>query len=247
MRKIIKNFYENFKNLNHEYKITILAAANTFYMILLVIPLNNIGFEFTNIKIIDFLDIYKWGIVFLVNIIFVGTRYLDNLKETSEVIYQKNVKTSLKDYFKTLLLTIVLIIVTTTLVVISYGLISLWNNVIKTPNYYFVKFLEIIVTYGILLLIVTMIFKYTIPIAISFKKTLKITLFLSLIWLLMSTVYQNLHIYLKYFNVQDDYQVIITIYFMYVVNYLLVLSFIYNFWQTKNELNRENITKYNEH
>lgn len=247
MRKKIISLYNKIKEINYTYKLSLLASANTFYMILLIIPLNNIGFDFSEIQIIDVLDIYKWGILFLINLIFVGTRYLDNLKNASEIIY--NVKKTRKyfDYLKTLLLTITLVIVVTTLVVISYGLIDIWNNVFNTSHYWYIKLMELVVSFGIILFVVTLIYKYSIPIDISYTKTINFSLVLSLIWLIMSTIYQKINNYFYLLAIKKEYQTIISIYFMFMINYLFVFSFFYNYWKTKEELKNINGIKYNEH
>ena len=117
MKKKILSLFNKYVQLNKKYNLSILSAANTFYMILLILPLNNIGFEFSNLKIIDFLDIYKWGILFLINLVFVGTRYLKILKETSNKIYNIKEKSSVLKYLKTLFLVIIIIMIATTLII----------------------------------------------------------------------------------------------------------------------------------
>ncbi len=243
MWKKILNLYNKINLINHTYKIPLLASSNTFYMILLIIPLNNMGFKISNMKIINILDIYKWGILFLVNLVFVGTRYLENLKNSSDVIYQTNIIYKRNYYFKSLLLMITLVVVITTLVIISYGLIDIWNNVINTKHYWYIKIMELIVSFSIIMLVVAMVYKYSIPIKISFKKTLKISLILSIVWLIMSTIYQNIINFLYFIKYEKEYLVIISIYFMYIINYIFVSSIFYNYWQMNYELKTTNEEK----
>lgn len=232
--------YNVFKNLNRKYKIAILSAANTFYMFLLIIPLNNIGFEFSNIKIINFLDIYKWGIFFLINVVFVATRYLKTLKETTETIYQIKIKNKYYEYLKTLLLVIALLIVVTSLIIISFGLINLWNSVIKTTNYLLIKLMELIVTLGIVFIVVGFIFKHLLPSIIDNKKIIKISLILTIIWLILSTIYQNISSILYNYNINSSYKTIVTVYYIYFVNYFIIFALIYSYWKLKNELKNNN-------
>lgn len=236
MKKKILSLFNKYVQLNKKYNLSILSAANTFYMILLILPLNNIGFEFSNLKIIDFLDIYKWGILFLINLVFVGTRYLKILKETSNKIYNIKEKSSVLKYFKTLFLVIIIIMIATTLIIISFGLIGLWNSLIQTSNYFVIKIMEVIITFLIVTLVVMIIFKYTLINKEDNRQIFKISCTISLVWLILSTIYQNLNNIMNNFEVDNQYQMLLSIYFIYFVNYIIIIVFIYNYWQNKNEL-----------
>lgn len=235
MKKKILSLFNKYVQLNKKYNLSILSSANTFYMILLILPLNNIGFEFSNLKIIDFLDIYKWGILFLINLVFVGTRYLKILKETSNKIYNIKEKSSVLKYLKTLFLVIIIIMISTTLIIISFGLIGLWNSLIQTSNYFVIKIMEVIITFLIVTLVVMIIFKYTLINKEDNRQIFKISCTISLVWLILSTIYQNLNNIMNNYNVDNQYRMLLLIYFIYFVNYIIIIVFIYNYWQNKNE------------
>ena len=59
--------------------------------------------------------------------------------------------------------------------------------------------------------------------------------------------YQKINNYFYLFAIKKEYQTIISIYFMFMINYLFVFSFFYNYWKTKEELKNINGIKYNEH
>ena len=235
MKKSIINAYNHFKMLNNVYKVPILAASNAFYMFLLIIPLNNIGFDFSNVKIVDFLDIYKWGLIFLINIVFISTRYLKTLKESTETITQIKFNNSRLNYLKTLFIVIVLLITVTSLIIISFGLINLWNSVIKTSSYLLIKLMESFVTMVIIFVVVGVIFKYLLPSSTNNKIIIKISIVLGIIWLLMSTIYQNINKLLYNYNVDESYRNVVTVYYAYLANYFIIFLLAYNYWKLKNE------------
>ena len=239
MRKKVISLFKKYNKLNKHYNLSNLAAANAFYMILLIIPLNNIGFEFYNLRIINFLDIYKWGILFFINIVFVGTKYLRILKETNNKILNIYEKTTLKKYVKSLFLVILLILIVTTLIIISFGLIGLWNSWIKTKNYLVIKIMEIIITFLIITLVIMFIFKYVTNNLKYNIRLFKISCTISLMWLILSTIYQNIvHIFNNY-NIDEQYQILLKIYFIYCLNYLIIVVLVYNYWQNTNVLSIE--------
>ena len=73
---IIKNVSRNFNYL------TLLAASNTFYMILLIVPLIGIGLDFSLTGLYEYLNVFTWGFMFVINLIFVVNKYFNNLRKT---------------------------------------------------------------------------------------------------------------------------------------------------------------------
>ena len=236
MKRVIIDFIKIFKIINLKFNIAVLASANTFYMILIVIPLNKVGLDFTDVNIADFLDIYKWGLIFLVNLILVGTRYLNTLKVTCDEIYGITNKKPVERYFKTLLVMIILVLIVTTLIIISFGAIKIWYVIINGKYYFMIKFLEFLLTTTIMTIVVGLIFKYLIVQQCQNIKIFKISVFLSLTWLILSTLYQNVNNFMFLKNIKEEYNEILSIYIIYTVNYIVMSIVIYNYWKTKNEL-----------
>lgn len=237
MKNYVVKILSLYKIFKEEYKIDLLASASTFYMILLIIPLNNVGFKFDNLNIVNFLDIYKWGLLFLINIIFVGTRYLSVLRYTFHILARLKTRRSVLEYLKLISMVILFILILTTIIIISFGLVDIWNKLLSTKDYYLLKFIELLVCFSVLSFIVAIVYKNIVPFHVSYHKTLKVSTILALIWLIMSTIYQNLNYLIAQSNINNYYQIIIFLYFAYFFNMLILIVFVYNLWQTKNELN----------
>ena len=96
--------------------------------------------------------------------------------------------------------------------------------------------MEVIITFMIVTLVVMIIFKYTLINKEDNRQIFKISCTISLVWLILSTVYQNLNNIMNNLDVDNQYRMLLSIYFIYFVNYIIIIVFIYNYWQNKNEL-----------
>lgn len=250
---IMREIIVKFKKIIKEYHIGVLVASNTFYLILLIIPLKQVGY-IDDFSITNIIDIFGLGIIFLINIMFVASKYLHSLRMTSDLIYEEiPLRKSFKERLKTFLLVICLLLFVISLLIISFGLVKLWVNVIGSMNYMILKVIEYIVSFSIILLVGMIIFKYTLPIFVELSDALKISLVLALIWVFFSTIYQLITNLLKniiFNNIINE--TILLIYFLYSLNYIIILSFIYYYIKIKNKQKNMNKIdnfglKYNEH
>ena len=112
-------------------------------------------------------------------------------------------------------------------------------------NYLFLKVIEFVVSISIILLIIMCIFKYSLPIFVEISDALKISLVLSLLWVLLSTSYQFLVHFLKNFILGDIFnETIFFIYFLYLLNYVIIISFVYYYVKIRKK--QESCIKTNE-
>ena len=192
---------------------------------------------FQGISINAFIEVFNWGIIFLFNFVFVSSKYLNSLRMTTDLIYNELPKRkSFKEKIKVFLLVITILIIITTLIVISFGMIKLWLNAIGSINYFILKIIEFILTYSVITMIGMFVFKYTIPIYVEFSSAFKISLVLSLIWVLFSTLYQNITSLLK--NLLKSYIIgesILFIYCLYFLNYIIILLIFYYYIKVKQK------------
>lgn len=214
---IIKNISKNFSFL------TLLAASNTFYMILLIIPLMGIGLEFKISNLYEYLSVFAWSILFVVNLLFVVNKYFNNLRKTCDMIYDEKIRpNNLKIHIKNMVFTVLLLIIFITLLTISYGLIDLWKKVMHSSAYYVLKIMEFIVSFVILWFIYSLLYKKIIPIYVDFKDSLKTSLIFCLIWLSFSTIYQIICEFMKTNYITE---LVLSIYWLYWLNLMIVVSF----------------------
>ena len=95
-------------------------------------------------------------------------------------------------------------------------------------NFLFLKAIEFVVSLSIILLITMCIFKFSLPIFVEISDTLKISLVLTLLWVLLSTSYQFFVNLLKTFILGNVFnETILFIYFLYLLNYVIIISFAY--------------------
>ncbi len=228
------------KENEKKYHVNILVASNTFYMLLLIIPFRQKQFNIFNLN-----NLYTSGLFFLINSFFVISRYLNNLKLTSDMVYQSvPLRNKWKESIKTFILTFFLAIMVIALINLSFGTINLWEKYIGTNNYPFVKFLESAFAFIIIFFVTIIVFKITIPIYISYWYSCKISLVLTLIWVLLSTVYQIFYNYID-LNIINNETILtlLFIYFIYALNYTVISSFIYYYNRNKNYHNNRCIKK----
>ena len=243
---MLKKLFDVYKRLRNDYKIDILVSANTFYTLLLVIPLNSVGFNFFEFHVGDLFGLFRWGIIFLINLLFVGSKYLYSLRKINSVIKSSNRKENVMSYIKALGIVVIVVLLFITLVMISFGIVNMWNKVIGTIDYGIIKLLESLLTFLIVTFVVGVIYKFVINIDIRTSKIIIVSLLIVLIWEIMSTIYQNIN-HIMNNTWLGDFKVVIFISFIYFLNYFIVITFFYNYWHYKTELKEEEWTKYIEH
>lgn len=243
---MLKKLFDVYKRLRNDYKIDILVSANTFYTLLLVIPLNSVGFNFFEFHVGDIFDLFRWGIIFLINLLFVGSKYLYSLRKINSVIKSSNRKENVMSYIKALGIIVIVVLLFITLVMISFGIVNMWNKIIGTIDYGIIKLLESLLTFLIVTFVVSIIYKFVINIDIKTSKIIIVSLLIVLIWEIMSTIYQNIN-HIMNNTWLGDFKVVIFLSFIYFLNYFIVITFFYNYWNYKVELKEEEWTKYIEH
>lgn len=243
---MLKKLFDVYKRLRNDYKIDILVSANTFYTLLLVIPLNSVGFNFFEFHVGDIFDLFRWGIIFLINLLFVGSKYLYSLRKINSVIKSSNRKENVMSYIKALGIIVIVVLLFITLVMISFGIVNMWNKIIGTIDYGIIKLLESLLTFLIVTFVVSIIYKFVINIDIKDSKIIIVSLLIVLIWEIMSTIYQNIN-HIMNNTWLGDFKVVIFLSFIYFLNYFIVITFFYNYWNYKIELKEEEWTKYIEH
>ena len=243
---MLKKLFDVYKRLRNDYKIDILVSANTFYTLLLVIPLNSVGFNFFEFHVGDIFDLFRWGIIFLINLLFVGSKYLYSLRKINSVIKSSNRKENVMSYIKALGIIVIVVLLFITLVMISFGIVNMWNKIIGTIDYGIIKLLESLLTFLIVTFVVSIIYKFVINIDIKTSKIIIVSLLIVLIWEIMSTIYQNIN-HIMNNTWLGDFKVVIFLSFIYFLNYFIVITFFYNYWNYKIELKEEEWTKYIEH
>ena len=224
----MKRTINEIKELIKKYHIDVLVASNTLYLLILLIPLRQINY-LEDFSLKSFIKLFNLGILFLINITFVAGKYLNNLKVTSDLIYDGvSKRKTFKERLKSFVLVILLLLFIVSLLIISFGLIKLWLNVMGSINFLFLKAIEFIVSLSIILLITMCIFKFSLPIFVEISDTLKISLVLTLLWVLLSTSYQFFVNLLKTFILGNVFnETILFIYFLYLLNYVIIISFVY--------------------
>lgn len=243
---MLKKLFDVYKRLRNDYKIDILVSANTFYTLLLVIPLNSVGFNFFEFHVGDIFDLFRWGIIFLINLLFVGSKYLYSLRKINSVIKSSNRKENVMSYIKALGIIVIVVLLFITLVMISFGIVNMWNKIIGTIDYGIIKLLESLLTFLIVTFVVSIIYKFVINIDIKTSRIIIVSLLIVLIWEIMSTIYQNIN-HIMNNTWLGDFKVVIFLSFIYFLNYFIVITFFYNYWNYKIELKEEEWTKYIEH
>ena len=181
------------------------------------------------------MDIFGFGIIFLINSIFVVTRYLNNLKLTSDIVYKEvPLRNRKREFVKSLILTLFLLFISVTLIISSYGFVHLIIMKLKFKQVIILKMIEFIISFIIVLIVVSFVYKYSVPVLISFKQSFIISFYLTIVWFLISSVYQFIMRIIKDTIFDNEiYQVIMFISFLYVLNYVIILSFVYHYIKVK--------------
>ena len=228
----MKEFRREIYKIKKSIHLNVLAAANTYYLLLLMFPFALVNLNFNNIKLNNFFRIFGFGIVFIIEAIFVVSRYLNNLKLTTDILYKEiPTRNKMKEFIKSVIMIIFLVVLISFLVLISY----LIFKYVDVHNYFIYKAIEYGISFIIMLACTIVIYKYTLPVYVSFRTSFNVSVILSVIWVVISGLYYILEIFIKlYFSVNNFLNITFFIFFLYLFNYIVILSFAYNYMKTKN-------------
>lgn len=223
---------KEFKEIKKKYHINVLVSANTFYLLLIMIPLVEIGFDFDQFKGLNILNILSFGFIVIINLLFVASKYLNSLRLTSDIIYTSYpLRSKWKEGIKSFILTLFIIVIILVQTIISFGMFNVWKALIGSYNFVFLKIIELIFSLLSVLFISTLIFKYSIPAKVSFKESFKVSIILTLIWIFFSTTYQIFYNIIE--NVIFIGKMVFLTYWLYILNYLIIIIFIYHYLKVK--------------
>lgn len=176
----------------------ILSSSITFYLLFMILPVTNII-----INVLYALDIQEvtgnvniirnnlfYIISFFISFIWVSIRFMNALTISSDIIYRdvpprKKIRRKILSFFLSSLFILLLVIQVTFILFVIYFI----RNILKIKYLYFVHLLIIFLTTSFLSGI---IYKYIIPVKIKFRQTFYMSSVVTLVWYILTLVYNLL-------------------------------------------------------
>lgn len=192
----IKFFVKYFIEISKKYEMSLYSSSLSFYILLVIIPLNTLIIAFLNILEISIGNKIVIsgisGIVFIFNLVWVCSKLVNNMKILSKEIYQiefseLRIIVRLKSFFQMFFILFILVLL------LSLG--SYFNYIIDQFD---IRFKFLINVLGFLVLFFTytsiafFIYKFFIPIKIKKKYILLISIIISTILYIVTLVYSLL-------------------------------------------------------
>ena len=244
MNKINKNkimaFGKELTFFNQKINLDLLTSSFTFYLLLGIFPLmlliNNILIKLKLINGNDYLaskNIFI-GLILIINLIWTSSKLTNNLLKITTLIYFKKIaKSSFKRRIMAVILTIIFLLVATILIIMMLYLGYLKTK-ISPIGHFLINLGQFIAPFIFLVILISIIYKYLIPIKIKLKKTLIVSLIITTLLFLITIIYQNFFsINLTYHNLYHLVTNFITfLIWLYLVCYLflngIIILFITN-------------------
>ncbi len=245
MKKILNK--EMFKYLN-EVNPSMLAAAITFYLLFIIVPLMSLLSNILSLLEIDIelLDEYKVTttqnvasvIILSFSIIWVASRFINALAVTSDVIYKDVKERSMisRKILSVLLMMAIVILMIVQIVVILFCL-NFFRNILHITQYYVMFVIQFILQFVSIAFVLSIVYKYIVPIKIKISKTFYLSLITTLIWYILTLGFYYINYTLKLNNYDSLYgsaaSLMLFVFWLYLVILTLVYVIAFNYYITK--------------
>lgn len=227
----IKLYLDEYFELSKKISPSVFASSLVYYFIIVSIPLiNYILHVLSKLSLIDLEYQHNLSglslIIFLVNLVYVASKIVHNLKIVSNIIYQKDPSFSVKERIKSVILMIYLFMMMIALIVGEFYLQfffehHMFYSLIKNMIIFIFRFLMISFIYSFLL-------KKIIPVKVKIIHTFKLSLVVTLISYLLIFLYQLFYQLFTPINYQNLYGSIYQLFLFLVLIYFICLVLIYS-------------------
>lgn len=237
--KIIKEI----NYLNKKINPSILASSFTFYLVISIVPLfiliSNILVELkiiTNVNRTFFSSNFLNGIFLLSGLIWSSSKVVHNLYVISDLIYFDETNRSfinlrIESIIFTIIVLLIIVFIITLFVYISYIKLILIKYVVL------IDVLQFFILFGLIILLIALIYKYVVPIKIKIKETILIATIISIILFISVILYQRLIKFLvisSLYKLYLDYtNLIVTLLWLYFNCYIFLVGIGFIFIKNK--------------
>lgn len=245
MKKIINK--ETLKFIN-EVNPSMLAASITFYLLFIIIPIisllgNILDLLDLNIEVLEGYRVTREQnvisvIILSFSIIWVSSRFINALTVTSDIIYKDMKKRS--PFYRTVLSVIlmmgVIVLIIVQIICILFFL-KFFKDVLHITDFYILFFVQFVLQFISISFILSIVYKYVVPIKIRMRRTFFISLITTLIWYILTFAFYFINYVLKLNNYDTLYgsmaSIMLFILWLYLVILVLVYVICINYYITK--------------
>ncbi len=243
MKNKIKHYIKLYRELTKTYYVRILTCALTYELIMLLIPvlliINTVAFYLginsnTYPKSLG-LSSGITTVIFLVNLFWTTSRLMLSFNQTSEMIYYGVARRSfIKSRIASFLafLGVILLIISSLIIIF---VLNYWIGIVNIQLFKYLLYIcEYIVKFLSVLLITSFIYKKSIPVKISFSKTLITSLVITSCWYLLTIFCLPILKYLLAYSYVQIYStlasIFIVIYYLYLIVKVFIIGMIYQYY-----------------
>lgn len=245
MKKIVNK--EMVKYIN-EVNPSMLAASITFYLLFIIIPVISLLSNILNLLNLDIPILSEYQvtkeqnvvsvIILAISIIWVASRFINALTVTSDVIYQDVKKRSaLSRRILSVLLMMGLIVLMIIQIIVVLFFLNFFKNILQISEYYILFIIQFVLQFLSITFILSIVYKYIIPIKIKIRKTFYISLITTLIWYVLTFMFYFINYTLKLNNYDTLYGSMASLMLFIFWLYLIILALVYvialNYYITK--------------
>ena len=248
----LKKLYDEYQTLTKHYHPSLIVAGIEYYLMLVIIPVwyllkvvfiymgfevfitseNNTIETITGIK-----NVSVMSVLLVVNIIIITSRFIKSLTKASDIVFndkpRKNYLLNLKNYlvsFIIILMAISLSALTLTLIKLTWYLDFRWLS----------EILRLVMPFFLFWFIISVIFKYVIPIKVKYKDAFKICFVINAYYYVAAFIYRfivKMTLWNKYTILYVNVAfVIIFLYFLYTLIYLFLFGLIWYYKKNKTRI-----------
>lgn len=233
MKELFNTYFKEYQKISKTISPSIYASSLVYYFIIVLLPLFNLityllSLLNINQSLNNNIDLSGISVViFLINVIYVASKIIYNLKKVFNEIYQKEDNhIFIISKIKSIITMSFLIILIICLIIAELYLHYLLKEVIMTyqiiANIFF-----IIIRFLMITLVLSFVLKQVIPVKIKLIETFKLSIIVTFISYFLIKCYQHFYMYFGTNSYQNLYGSLYLIFLFLVLLYLLFLVMIY--------------------
>ena len=246
----LKKWYKEYQALTKHYHPSLIVAGIEYNLILVIVPiwyllevvLKYIGLDsIINLneqwhETIGLPDVGIATLLLIINVVIITARFIKSLTKASDIVFndelRKNISLNVRNYCLAFLLIMGII-----------GLSVVTAIIISISRYFklkwFTEILRIVLPFMLFWIIISVIFKYVIPIKVRYRDAFKICFIINAYYYLAIFVYRfllTIPIWKKYQLLYGNVAfIIIFLYFLYILIYLFLFALIWYYKKNKKK------------
>lgn len=240
----IKKIINLYQEITKTYSLRILTSAITYNLILIIIPLlillnvimNQLGLPVVTNNLTNYEDEgIVPTIILVINLFWSTSTLFLTFNQTGDTIYHTVKK---RGYLESRIKSFIYFFLIVIFVVLAVFIIFLINKIINLTDILFIKtilnVLELLCNLISIWLISAFIYKKIIPVKVSFKKSLMVSMVITIVWYILTTLFFPLLNFFLSQSYSKMYQslasLFIIIYYLYILVKVFIIGIIFLYY-----------------